>query len=125
MRWVDALDALLTDLAADATLSGIAGFEILRHGEFVEPPLTAIAWAVFSDVPRENTQEVRVQIDVFARGLDEALAIEGRLRARHGDTPQTIQGVLMLLQLEDARDHEDPEPGRVHRSLDFHLEPTR
>jgi hypothetical protein len=125
VRWVDALNALLADLAADATLSAIAGFEILRHGEFVEPPLSGIAWTVFSDISRENTQEVRVQLDVFARGLDEALTVEGRLRARHGDTPQTIQGLRMLVQLEDARDHNDPEPGRVHRSLDFHLEPTR
>lgn len=126
MRWVDALEAAIAALLADATLSAIPGFSVRRRGEFTLQQVPSITWQAFSDEIAENTNPIEVQFDVFARGIDQALVLEGRLRAiLHRDTPQTLGGVLMRTQLADARDHEDPEPGVVHRSLDFELEPAR
>lgn len=126
MRWVDAMQAVIDTLLADATLSAISGFRVFRHGEATAPQVPGIAWMVFSDLIEENTNPIRVQFDVFARGIDQALTIEGRLRAiLHRDLPQALGGVLMWTQLLDARGHADPEPGVIHRSLDFNLEPAR
>jgi len=120
------MGAVITALQNDATLSAISGFRIFRHGEFTEPHVPGVAWMVFSDRKEENTKEIRAQLDVFARGIDQALAIEDRIRTLlDRDVPQTLEGVLMWTTVDDARDHEDPEAGVIHRSLDLTLEPAR
>lgn len=126
MRWVEAVEAVLAALRADAGLSAIPGLQIYRHGEHAKLRIPGIAWIVVSDVDDENTNPIRVQLDIFARGIDQALAIEGRLRALlQRDVPHTVSGMLMWTQLLESRDRADPEPGVIHRSLDFNLEPAR
>lgn len=124
--WADTMEAVVSTLRADATLSAIPGFMVLRQGEFTQPHVPSVAWMVYTDPEAENTDPIFVQIDVFADGLTQAVTIERRLRALlHSDTPQTLAGVRMWTLRLDARDHADPEPGRVHRSLDFQFEPAR
>ena len=126
MRWAEAMQAVIDALQGDATLAAISGFRVIRHGEFTEPHVPSVAWMVFSDLKAENTKEIRAQLDVFARGIDQALTIEGRVRALlDRDVPQTLEGVLMWTSVEDARDHADPEAGVIHRSMDLTLEPAR
>lgn len=126
MSWPVAIKAVITALEADPVLGSIEGLSIYRHGEFTAPKVPGIAWIIVSDLKAENTNPIRVQLDVFARGLEQARAIEERLRAiLDRDVPQTLQGVLMRTDLLDAQDQLDPEPGVTHRSLDFLFEPTR
>lgn len=122
MRWVEVMEAVLAHLAADPALDGVS---LERWGEFDQPSIPSVSWLVFSDQIEELTNPIRAQFDIFANGIDQALAIEEAIRGLHGDTPQTIQGVLMLAQLDDARGDADPAPGVIHRSLDFNFTPAR
>jgi hypothetical protein len=127
VKWVDVMEAVLAHLTADAGLTAaLAGGAIRRHGTFIEPAVPSLAWITYGNVLDENTEVVPTQWDIFAQEIDQAIAIERRLRALlHRDTPQVIGGIPMWTQFVDARDHADPEPGRIHRSLDFRFEPAR
>lgn len=116
------MEAVRAELAANPDLAGVP---VKMHGEFSGLSVPLIAWLVFSDRREENTNPIRVQFDVYARGIDQALTIEAAVRALHGDTPQTIQGVRMWATLDDARGDAAPEPEVTHRSLDFIFEPAR
>jgi hypothetical protein len=115
------LDALAARLAADVALPVVS---IIRSDEYALRRVPSVAWTVFSDRLSENTNPFRVQFDVHGT-FDQVLRVEEHIRAMHGDTPQTIEGVLMLAQYDDARDHADAEPGVSHRSVDFEIEPAR
>lgn len=116
------MEAVLAHLSA---LPAMAGVSIERWGEHDQPTIPSVSWLVFSDRIEENTNPIRVQFDLFARSIDQALSIEAGIRSLHSDTPQTIGGVLMLAQLDDARGDADPAHGVVHRSFDFNFTPAR
>lgn len=122
MRWVEVIEAVIAWLTARAPLAGVP---VRMHGEFTELRVPLVAWLIFSDRREENTNPIRVQFDIYAQGIDQALAIEAELRALHSDVPQTVGGVRMWATLDDARGDADPSPGVVHRSLDFIFEPAR
>lgn len=122
MRWVDVMEAVRAELEADPDLAGVP---VLMHGEFTDLKVPSIAWLIYSDRREENTNPIRVQFDIYARGIDQALTIERSVRDLHGDTPKAIQGVLMWATLDDARGDAAPEPQVTHRSLDFIFEPAR
>lgn len=122
MRWVEVMEAVIAELKADPDLASVP---VLMHGEFTDLKVPSIAWLVYSDRREENTNPIRVQFDIYARGIDQALMIERSVRDLHGDTPKTIQGVLMWAMLDDARGDAAPEPQVTHRSLDFIFEPAR
>lgn len=122
MRWVEVMEAVIAELKADV---GMAGVAVLMHGEFSGLQVPSLAWLVYGDRREENTNPIRVQFDIYARGLDQTLTIESAVRRLHGDTPRTIQGVRMWATLDDARGDAAPDPGVTHRSLDFIFEPAR
>lgn len=127
MRWDDAVRAAVARLEADATLTGLlGGAHVYRAGARRQPQIPSVEWFGITTRLEENTEPITVQFDIWARGYAAAVAIEGRLRALlHSDTPVDWAGLKLWSQYQDGRDHEDPEPGVVHRSVDYELKPAR
>lgn len=127
MRWVDALDAALAVLTADTELlAALGGAHVYRMGASREPRMPSVEWFVVSTAPGESTQVLRTQWDLWAPSMASALMIETRLRALLDHRRiATLGGVQMWVRLEDARDLPDPEPGVIHRLLEFVFEPVR
>lgn len=121
------MGAVVPHMADDSILrTTLGGAHVYRTGEFAAPRVPGIGWFLVSDTLEENTNEILVQIDLFATSMEQMIVMEGRVRALlHHDTVTTIQGVRMWAQLEGARDNADPEPGFVHRSMDFRFTPAR
>lgn len=127
MRWVDAATALLAELHADAALiAALGGPHIYRSGEYTGAQIPALYHHLVVATLDECFEPFVWQWGVFARDLATALTIEGRLRKRlDRKTFRQIGGIMMSARYEDSRDHDDPEPGVIHRSLDFRVEPVR
>lgn len=119
--------AVVARLRADTTLVFLLGGSYFYRAAAVRAPqIPSVEYTVVSAVERENTERVLMQFDVWARGYAQALAVEARLRVLlHRLLPEEMEGLLMFAQYADARDHEDPEPGVAHRSVDFAFEPAR
>lgn len=126
MIWVEGLQAVIDTLLEDELLvEALGGDHVYRNGEHNEYRVPAIYWTVVWNRIDENTEPFMVQLDVFANDINSYIALEGRIRRLlHRDTPHEVQGIPMLTQLDDARDHVDGED-YIHRSLDFRIEPAR
>jgi hypothetical protein len=126
MRWDDASGAIITALAADSALTtALGGAYIIRNGEHNEFRVPLILWTVIWNRIDENTEPFLMQFDVYAKNINQYIEIERRMRRLlHRDIPQTIGGIPMFTQFEDARDHASVEDV-IHRSLDFRFEPAR
>ena len=123
MRWDVALDAITARVKADAQLCTALGGPRIRETADGKPEFPSVTHMIVSGPLRENTERIVMQWDLWARAEETARTIERRLRALlHSDLPEMVGAVPMWLQLIDRRDHEDPEPGTVHRSLDFAFE---
>lgn len=127
MKWDDAVRAAVAALEGDSELTtALGGSHIYRAGAKRAPQIPSVEWLVVMAGTTELTEPVTVQFDVWARGYSQALTIEARVRAvLHSDTPTTYGGLTLWSRYTDSRDHQDPEPGVAHRSLDFVLEPAR
>jgi hypothetical protein len=127
MKWDDAVRALIATWDADAELTtALGGQHTYRSGAFREPRVPSVEYFVVSTILTENTERVRLQVDIWATSYAQVVAIERRLRELvHRDLPHTLGGVLMWTQVIDSRDVPDPQPRVVHRSIDVMLEPAR
>lgn len=140
MRADDVIQAFVAALEGDSALMALVGTHpltgapnIFRAGANREPQIPSVEWRRVSDTLAENTEPMLFQFDVWAKAgagrqaYSNAMAIEARLRAvLHRDGANlTLGGIPMLASLDDSRDHEDPEPGVVHTSLDFRFEPAK
>lgn len=114
-------------LRADAGLvAALGGAHVYRQASQREARIPSVELLIVSDTPRENTGRVLVQVDTWSTSPDASGVIEGRIFALlHSDLPQTLGGLKMFTTYQDSRDHEDPEPGVVHWSMDFMFEPHR
>lgn len=123
MRWDVALDAIIARVKTDPELLRALGGARIRETADGKPEFPSVTHLVVSGPLRENTERMVMQWDLWARAEETARTIERRLRALlHRDLPELVGDVPMWLQLVDRRDHDDPEPGTVHRSLDFAFE---
>lgn len=130
MRADDVIQAFVAALEGDeALITALGGEHIYRAGANREPQIPSVEWRRITNGIAENTEPMLFQFDVWARGYAAAMAIEARLRAvllpRQGSGAITLGGLPMLAELDDSRDHEDPEPGVVHTSLDIRYEPAK
>lgn len=134
MKADDVIQAFVAALAADTALTtALGGANIFRAGANREPQIPSVEWRRLTDALDENTEPMLFQFDVWAKAggganaYANAMAIENRIRAvlNFNGRPVTIGGTLMRAGLDDARDHEDPEPGVVHNSLDIRFEPAK
>lgn len=125
MKSDDVVTAIVAAMKADAALVTALGGEYVYHGAARKTlQVPSVEWLIVSDVRTENTERIRIQLDIWSTGYGRAVAIEERLRALFArDLPQTIGGLLMWTQLENAMDLPDTE--YTHRMLDFVFEPTR
>ena len=127
MRSDDVVQAVMARLRGDTALvTALGGPRIYRSGANRQPQIPSLEWTIISDVYREGTERVLMQFDSWTRGYAQAVAVEGRVRTLlHRELPEDFGGLLMWAQYSDSRDHEDPEPGVIHRSADFTFEPAR
>ena len=129
MNWDDVIRADIAALNADTALRTLLGLDYAQRikrtadGTLLFPSVT---YFVVTGSLDENTEAIEVQWDIWTRAIgaqsaySAALSIEARIRAVfHRTTVTTIGGIKLWTEVSDHRDHEDPESGVVHRSLDI------
>jgi hypothetical protein len=136
VRADDVIRAFVAALEGDAALiTALGGENIFRAGANRAPQIPSVEWRRITNGIAENTEPMLFQFDVWAKaagganGYANAMAIEARLRAvllpRGGSGSIVLNGLRMLAEMDDSRDHEDPEQGVVHTSLDIRYEPAK
>jgi len=127
VRWDAVEQAIVAALSADDELLAIlGGARIYPASASRKVEIPSIEYFMVADIERESLESVVIQIDYWARGRAQAAQIERRIRhLLHADTRRTLGGIEMATLYLDSRDHDHPEPGVVHRSLDFRFEPVR
>lgn len=128
-RAVLAID--VTRLKADATLVGMLehGADSIKKARSVEgstPSIPGVFWTFLGATPRENTERIGVQFDVFGRGFLTASNVADRVRELlHRELPVEIDEVAFFAQWVETTDVGDPEPDVTHLALQFEYEPER
>lgn len=127
MKWADALRALLGRAEGDAALmAALGGPHIYRSGTHRKPRIPSVEYTVVVSTLSEAMEPVLSQWDIFAESEAQLLAIEKRLRRLfHWGGWRRVGSVSMSSTYEDSRGHPEPEPGRLHRSIDFRHQPVR
>lgn len=127
MRWDDVAQAIVTALNADAGLTTALGGQHVYPGSAARAHrVPSVEYVVIFDRYSESLNPMLFQIDYWAKGTAQGVAIEERLRAvLHSDVRRTFAGVDCATLYDDSRTHDHPEAGVVHRSLDFRFEPVR
>jgi hypothetical protein len=128
MRVDDVVTAVVAALDADTELGTLLGGErVYRMGANTEPQVPSVEYFVVSSGLRENTEPIVIQFDVWSNGFTAAAAIADRLHeVLHAEGTTELGGLRMYARRADGpRDHGDPEPRVVHRSIDFRFEPAR
>jgi hypothetical protein len=129
VRADDLAQAFVAALEADTALITALGGQpaIYRAGANRAPVIPSLEWRRITNTLAENTEPALVQFDVWARSYAAAMTIEARIRAvLTGQARVVTLGSLPLYaSLDDARDHDDPEPGVAHISLDIRFEPAK
>lgn len=128
MMWDVVIAAWRSVLIADSALTTLLGGEHVYAGQAgrkVRVP--SVEWITISDFETESFNPITVQADTFALDLDQAIAIERRVRLlTHRDVARSLGGHQMWTRYLDSRSHPYPdEPGVVHRSVDFQFEPLK
>ena len=134
MRWDSVIAAAVAALEADAALVAALGGTAAIDDAYAIRDLVipSVTWTLVSDVEGESLDRIVVQWDIWARpdGVNSArrnaATIERRIRhVLHADVFRTLGGIYMATLYEDGRDHGDPDPEVVHRSVDIRFEPVR
>ena len=127
MRWDAVQDAVVAALQADSALVTELGGPYIYLASASRPvQIPSVEYMMVFDREVESLNPIMFQIDYFARGNAQARVIERRIRqVLHRDVRRSFAGSDCATLYEDSRDHDHPEPGVVHRSLDFRFEPVR
>lgn len=127
MKWDDVLAAVIAALRADSALmTALGGARIVPMESGVERKVPDLRYTLIFDREEEVMNPILVQFDYWAKDRAQAVVIESRLRTIVGArVRRTLGGVEMATLYEDSRDGTDPQPGVVHRSLDFRFVPVR
>lgn len=125
MRWPEVVEALVTELEADADLTtALGGQRIYPSDDPHAGSLPSIGYTVITDEEDENLESVRIQWDVL--GLEsEVVTIERLLRAKVTNrNPVTVQGLAMLMIPLAGRTPPASGPGTTHRTFDALYQPA-
>lgn len=123
MRVDEVIVAVMAHLVADPELvNALGGEHIFRYSANREPQVPSLEYLRVSNAEGENTEEVLIQFDIWGKGAANAMAIERRVRALPSRQPKVIGGILMKCSYEDSRDHDDPDAGVAHHSVDLRFE---
>ena len=135
MRWDAVLTAAVAALKADAALvTALGGARVYDSRAPRDLVIPSVTWTLVSDVEEEVWERIVVQFDIWSRpsiapAIDartRAATIERRVRrVLHSDVFRALGGVVMATLFQEGRDHDDPDPEVVHRSVDFRFEPFR
>lgn len=114
--------ALRADTALMTALEG-ARIEPLESG--VARRVPDLRYTLIVDREQEVMNPILVQLDYWAADRAQAVTIESRIRAvLNARVRRTVGGIGMWTLYQDSRDGTDPQPGVVHRSLDFRFVPV-
>lgn len=123
MKWHVVVAAMKSALEDDATLIEILGGAAVEPEESgVKRKIPSVRYTVISDVEEEVMNPVLVQIDIRARDREQGVEMEGAVRRRLTQQ-KLVDGCRTEFVI--GRDGDDPQPGVVHRSLDFRFLPVR
>lgn len=129
MNWDVALEAWLNAVEGDADLTAaLGGAHVYEAESGRKARVPSVEYSLITNPEDENTEGLELQVDIFARGMAQAVTLERRIRAvAHHDMPLVIGGMAMWSRhLGDARTLPYPaEEGVVHRTLGFMLEFAR
>lgn len=133
MRWDVVIEAVRKALKADAALTSALGSGTIEPMESnVERRVPSIRYTLVTDFDEEVLNPIMLQIDYWALSRAKAVTIEGRIEAvlkKPLGTSFALTGigetVRMGCELIERRDASDPQPGVVHRQLDFRFTPVR
>lgn len=122
MRWDDLVERWTARLLADPALLAALGGNHLYPGQASRPvKIPSVEYLIVGDRETELFDAIRLQVDIFARGLRKAATIERRIRIlTHRDVAQDLDGERGWMRYVDSRSVGFPsDPGVVHRILDF------
>lgn len=127
MRWDDVARAVVAALNADAALTtALGGQHVYPASAAREVRIPSVEWFMVTDRYDESRNPMIMQIDLWAKGQAVAVTIEERIRAvLHSDVRRVFAGTDCETSYIESRSHDHPDPGVVHRSLDFRFEPVR
>lgn len=130
MNWGEVMgNAIVPMLEDDAVLIGATGLagKYIFAGQASRPVrIPSLEWVLIDDILTEVFNPMEVQFDYWAKNIEQAQVIEGRLRTLlHRDTRRVLAGINMSTLYLDSFTHEYPQPGITHRSLRFRFEPVR
>ena len=127
MKWPSVVKDAVAALHLDGQLVAALGGEHVYPSQASRPVrIPSVEWTLVDNREDEVMEGVLVQFDYWAPSMAAAVAIEARIRAVLGsDVRRVFRGTEMATLYRDSRTHQYPEPGIVHRSLDFYFEPVR
>lgn len=127
MRWDVVVAAVVKALRDDSALTAALGGGSIEPMESnVERRIPSVRYTLIGDFEEETLNPITVQIDYWALSKQKAVTIEKRIRTvLSARRRASFNGVSMWILYLDSRDMDDPQPGTVHRSLDFRCVPVR
>jgi hypothetical protein len=128
MRWDALMEGWTARLLADTALVVYLGGPHLYPAQATRPVrVPSVEYLISDDRESELWNHVRVQVDIFAKGMRNAAHIERRIRTlTHRDVGQVLDGERLWMRFEDARTIDFPsQPGVVHRMLEFTMDAAR
>ena len=127
MRWDFVVIEWADRLAGDAAFMSLCQGNWRVASASTPVKIPSVEYLMTGDTESENFNAIRVQVDIFARGIRNAGLIEKRVRLlTHRDVGQVLGGERMWLQYQDARTVDFPsDPGVIHRIVDFQFTPLR
>lgn len=126
LPWVDALQALLDLVVADAVILDLLdGPHVWELSEEREARIPSIAYTLITDDQEENVDPFLVQWTLFA-DPETIVPLERRLRQLVvSRADRTVGGVRMRMIYQGGRGHPSPREGARQRSFDVRYEPAR
>lgn len=126
MTWDTVVKAIVKAWRADTTLMTAIGSDIEAMESNVARKIPSLRYSVIADTQDETLNPILLQVDYWARNRSEAATIERKIRFDiNAGTLTSFDGVSMWVLFVEGRDADDPQPGVVHRSLDFRCVPVR
>lgn len=127
MNWDLVVAAIVKLWRDDTQLMAALGSGSVEPAESnVERRIPGLRYTVITESENEITNPILLQVDYWTLSRAKGITLERRLRwLTVTRWPITINNVVMWIFLEDSRDAADPQPGVLHRQLDFRCVPVR
>lgn len=127
MKWDVVVAALVKLWRDDTQLMAALGSGTIEPTESnVERRIPGMRYTVIAENEEEILNPIILQVDYWTLSRVKGVTLERRLRwLTVTRWPVTINDVAMWVFLDDSRDAPDPQPGVLHRQLDFRCVPVR